>query len=146
ATVLSLAAAPVLAADAPKAKPPAVRKATAEQKAIADRADPMARAAFYAHELEIDPADQEAGLKMAAALRLLGQWEKAAETAQTVATAYPANEEAWLEIARAQVGGGNGFYAIEPARKAQALKPKDWRPASLMGIGLEQSERYDEAE
>ena len=113
---------------------------------MADRADPLARAAFWAHELEIDPADAEAGLKMSAALRQLGQFDKAAETAQNVATANPNNQEAWLEIARAQVGGGNGFYAIDPARKAQALKPKDWRPASLLGVGLEQSERYDEAE
>ena len=148
ATVLSLIAAPVLAAEAPKSKAAAAqpKKASAEQKAIADRADPMAKAAFWAHELEVDPADQEAGIKMASALRQLGQWDKAAETAQTVATANPANEEAWLEVARAKVGGGNGFYAIDPARKAQALKPKDWRPASLLGIGLEQSERYDEAE
>jgi Flp pilus assembly protein TadD len=152
ATVLSLAAGPVLAAEAPTAKPAAAatalkaRKATAEEKAIAERADPMARAAFWAHQLDIDPTDQEAGLKMSAALRQLGQFDKAAETAQIVATANPGNEEAWLEVARDIIGAGNGFYAIDPAKKAQALKPKDWRPVSLLGVGLEQAERYDEAE
>lgn len=153
ATLLSLAAAPALAADTAKTKPAptqaqtaVARKATAEQRAVVDRADPMARAAFWARELEIDPADQDAGLKMAVALRQLGQFDKAAETAAQVTMTNPANEEAWLEVARGHVGAGNGFYAIEPARKAMALKPKDWRAVSLLGIGLEQAERYDEAE
>jgi Flp pilus assembly protein TadD len=146
ATVLSLTCAPALAAEAPKAKPAAVKKATAEQRATAERADPIAKAAFWARELEIDPTDQEAGIKMSAALRQLGQYDKAAETAQTVATNNPSNVEAWLEVARAKVGGGKGFYAIEPARKAEALRPRDWRAPDLLGIGLEQSERYEEAE
>ncbi|HET9161539.1 MAG TPA: tetratricopeptide repeat protein [Caulobacteraceae bacterium] len=146
ATILSLAAAPALAAEAPKSRPAAVKKATAAERAVAERADPVARAAFWARELEIDPTDQDAGVRMSAALRQLGQYDKAAETAQIVATNNPANVEAWLEIARAKVGGGHGFFAIEPARKAQALKPKDWRAPSLLGIGLEQSERYEEAE
>jgi Flp pilus assembly protein TadD len=149
ATVLSLLALPAVAADAPaKGKPAATapRKATAEQRAAAERAEPLARAAFWAHELEIDPTEPDAGLKLAAALRQMGQYDKAAETAQSVAVNNPTNAEAWLEVARGRVGAGKGFYAIEPARKAQALKPRDWRPASLLGIGLEQSERYVEAE
>jgi Flp pilus assembly protein TadD len=156
ATVLSLSAvfvAPVLAADSDQQAKPAKaekiappRKASAEQRAAAERADPLARAAFWAHELEINPADQEASLRMAVALRQMSRFDQGAEAAERVTIADPGNAEAWLEIARNRIGAGKGFYAIEPARKAQALKPKDWRAGSLLGIALEQSERYDEAE
>jgi Flp pilus assembly protein TadD len=150
ATVLSLFALPALAAEAPaKAKPEASaprKKASAEQRAAAERADALTRAAFWAQELEIDPTEQEAGLRMAVALRQMGQYDKSAQTAEQVALGNPNNAEAWLEVARGRIGAGKGFYAIEPAKKAQALKPRDWRPISLLGIGLEQSERYAEAE
>jgi Flp pilus assembly protein TadD len=148
ATVLSLAAVPALAAQAPKGKPAAEapRKSTPEQRATIERSDPLARAAFWARELENDPTDQEAGVRMAVALRQIGQFDKAAETASQVATVNPANQDAWLEVARGLIGAGKGFYAIDPARRAAALKPKDWRPLSLLGVGLEQSERYEEAE
>lgn len=149
ATVLSLFALPALAAEAPAKNRPeasAPKKASAELRAAAERNEPLARAAFWAHELEIDPTEAEAGLRMASALRQMGQYDKAAETAEQVAINNPGNAEAWLDVARGRIGAGKGFYAIEPARKAQALKPRDWRAASLLGIGLEQSERYAEAE
>src|SRR5204862_6827033 len=87
ATVLSLLAAPALAAQAPKAAKPAAgapAKATPERRATMERADPLARAAFWAHELDIDPTDQEAGVRMSVALRQMGQFDKAAETASQV--------------------------------------------------------------
>lgn len=159
ATVLSLGvAAPALAADDKStaeptaqaaAKPsalPSARKASAAERQAAERADPMIRAAFWSRELDVDPTDQEAGVKMSVALRQLGQFEKAAETAERTTIVNPSNAEAWLEVARGRIGANNGFFAIEPARKAQALKPRDWRPASLLGVALEQTERYDEAE
>ncbi len=40
---------------------------------------------------------------------------------------------------------GRRFYAIEPAREAQKLAPRDWRIPSLLGVAYEQAQRYDEA-
>jgi len=121
------------------------QKATPEQRAAANRLDPLARAAFWQHELNIDPKDPEAGVALAVALRQLGRYDEAADTAERMLLFSPKNEDALLESARAHIAAGHGFYAIGPLKQAEALYPKDWRPVSLMGVALEQDERPDEA-
>lgn len=130
---------------APKADPNAPKKATPEERAAAARLDPLARAAFWQHEVQIDPADAEAGVGLAAALRALGKYDEAADSAERVMVIAPKNEEAMLESARAHISAGHGFYALAPLKQAEALYPKDWRPVSLLGVALEQDERPDEA-
>lgn len=136
------APAPAAAAVASEA-PPA--KATAQERAMIERMDPLARAAFWAREVNKDAADAEAGIHLAAALRAMGNHADAAQAAQRVVVLQPANVEALLEVARVYIAQNQGFYAIEPARKAQGLAPRDWRAASLLGVALEQAERDDEA-
>lgn len=133
------------ATPAAPAAPEPPRKATAEQRAMADRLDPLGRAAFWSRELDVDGHDLEAGIKLSQALRAMGKYEEALEAAQRVLVAQPTNVEGLLEMARAQIGRGQGFYAIDPARQAQQLAPKDWRPPSLLGVAYEQAERDDEA-
>ncbi len=155
ATILTLAAGPALAA-APASAPasaavaapagPVARvKATTAQRAEAARVDPLARAAFWARELEIDPRDTQAGLGLAVALRQLGRYPEAYDAAGQVLVIQPDNMDALLEAARAQIGRGQGFYAIEPARHAQTLDPRDWRPVVLLAVAYEQADRDDEA-
>lgn len=149
ATVLALLTSPVLAAEQPKPIAPAPAaapaKATAAQRAEARRLDPLARAAFWARELEIDGRDVEAGVGMSQALRQMGRNEEAADAVGRVLIVAPDSIDALLESARAQIGRGQGFYAIEPAKKAQALSPRDWRPVSLLGVAMEQTGRDEEA-
>ena len=109
------------------------------------RLDPLARAAFWARELEIDGRDVEAGVGMSQALRQMGRNEEAADAIGRVLIVAPDNLEALLESARAQIGRGQGFYAIEPAKKAQGLAPRDWRPVSLLAVAMEQTGRDEEA-
>lgn len=155
ATVLTLVAAPAFAAAPPTpavapasitpAGPVVRAKASAAQRAEAKRVDPLARAAFWARELEIDPRDTEAGLSLAIALRQMGRYPEAYDAAGQVLVIEPDNLDALLEAARAQIGRGQGFYAIEPARHAQTLAPRDWRPAALLAVAYEQADRDDEA-
>lgn len=155
ATILTLAATPALAAwpvtstvAMPAATPPAPllrAKASLAQRAEAGRIDPLARAAFWARELEIDGRDVEAGLGLAVALRQLGRYPEAYDAAGQVLVMQPDNMGALLESARAQIGRGQGFYAIEPARRAQSLAPRDWRPVSLLAVAYEQADRDAEA-
>jgi Flp pilus assembly protein TadD len=128
-----------------KTDPNAPKKATPQERAAAMRLDPLARAAFWQHELAIDPADQDAGVGLAAALRSLGKYDEAADQADRVVVIAPKNVEALLESARDHIGAGHGFYAIQPLKDASLLAPKDWRPISLMGVALEQTQRPDEA-
>lgn len=128
------------AAEAPKA-----RKATAEERAAAERLDPLARAAFWVRETQIDPTDVDANIRLSRSLRALGRPDEAGQAAAVAAVLAPTNVEALLEDARAKIAGGQAFYAIEGLQRARQLAPKDWRPVSLLGVALETSERPDEA-
>jgi Flp pilus assembly protein TadD len=133
---------------APAAKPaPPLKpaKATPEQRAEIERLDPLARAAFWAREVDADQTDADARLKLAKALRALGKYEEAGENADQLLVMQPNNYEALLESARDRIAQNHGFYAIDPAQRAAALQPHDWRPISLQAVALEQSDRDSEA-
>lgn len=121
------------------------RKATPEQRAQAERLEPVARAAFWAREVDVDSRDAEAGLKFARDLRMLGRNEEAAAAADRVLVFQPDSVDALLEMGRDQIARDQGFFAIEPLQRAAALAPKDWRPLSLMGVALQQVRRTDDA-
>jgi Flp pilus assembly protein TadD len=132
----------------PAAKPrprPAPVKASPEQRAEVERLDPLARAAFWAREVDIDQTDMDARLKLAKALRALGKYEEAGANADQILVMQPTNYEALLESARDRIGQNQGFYGIDPAQRAEALQPRDWRPVSLLAVALEQSDRDSEA-
>ena len=151
--VMTLAvAAPALAwgpkpspAPAPAASNGQPAKAGAEDRAAAERMDPLGRAAFWSSQFAIDPKDIEAGLRLSAALRAIGRSEEAGNTVQQLLVIYPNNVEVLLESARVAVQSGQGFFAVAPAQKAAALAPKDWRAPSLMAVGLAQIGRTAEA-
>jgi Flp pilus assembly protein TadD len=154
-TTLTLAAAPALADSGVKSSalsstsapptPAPAKPASAKDRAAADRLEPLARAAFWAGELSKNPADPEAGIKLAAALRQLGQAQQAYNTTQQVLALQPDNVDALLEAARDAIAGNQGFYAIAPAKRVQILKPKDWRAPSLLGVAYEQTHQLQEA-
>jgi Flp pilus assembly protein TadD len=137
---------PAAAASAqPVAQPPAPAKASAQERAGAERLDPLSRAAFWASQVNADPRDADAGVKLASALRALGRYNEAFDAAGQVLLLQPDNIEALLETARITVSDGQGFFAVEPARKAMALAPRDWRGAALLAVGLAQAGRPAEA-
>jgi Flp pilus assembly protein TadD len=132
------------AAAAPTAEP-APRKATPAQRAEVMRADPLTRMAFWSAEADRDGRDVEAAVGLSQALRALGRYDEAADAADRILIVAPDSYDALMEVARANIARGQGFYAIEPGRKAAGLQPRDWRPLSLLGVAYEQAKRDDEA-
>jgi Flp pilus assembly protein TadD len=136
---------------APVAQTPAAmadaapRKATPAQRAEVQRADPLTRMAFWSAEADRDGRDVEAAVALSQALRALGRYDEAADAADRILVVAPDSYDALMEVARANIARGQGFYAIDPARKAAALQPRDWRPPSLLGVAYEQAKRDDEA-
>jgi Flp pilus assembly protein TadD len=130
---------------APTAAPAPPRKATPAQRAEIARADPLMRAAFWSSQVDADGRDVEAAVGLCQALRALGRYDEAADTATRILIVQPDAYDALMEAARANIARGQGFYAIEPGRKAAALQPRDWRPLSLLGVAYEQAKRDDEA-
>ena len=129
----------------PAAAPKGPRKATAEERAEADRLDPLARAAFWQRETDVDPNDLTAGLKLSQSLRAIGRNEEAATAAEHVLVMHPGNTEGLIELARSDIARDQGFYAIDPAQRAAAAAPKDWRPQSLLGVAYDQVGRTADA-
>ncbi|WGM32355.1 tetratricopeptide repeat protein [Brevundimonas sp. NIBR11] len=133
-------------APAAQAQAPAPRvPAGAEERAAYSRLDPLARSVFWSREAEINPADPVAGVKLAEALRQLGQNDQAASTAQQVLVTQPQNIDAMLELGRAHIARGQAFYGIAALEQAKALAPNDWRPLSLLGVAYQQVRRADDA-
>jgi len=132
-------------AAAPAAEAPR-KKAGPQERAAADRLEPLARSAFWAREVDIDPTDTVAGVHLAAALRAMGQYQQAIQTAQQVLVVDANNYDALMETARDFIGEGQGFYAIDPLKKAMAQTPRDWRPLSLLGVAYNQVQRGDDAQ
>lgn len=152
ATVLALLVTPALAAEPAKpaspaqaAAPPARVKAGPQQRAEARRMDPLARAAFWGREMEIDSRDVEAAIGLSQALRALDRNDEAADVAGRGLVIAPDNYDLLMESARAWVAKGQGFYAVEPAKKAQTLSPRDWRPLAVLAVAMEQTDRDAEA-
>jgi Flp pilus assembly protein TadD len=120
--------------------------ASAEDRAVYGRLDPLARSVFWSREMELNPADPVAGVRLAEALRQMGQHEQAAQTAQQVMVAQPANVDAMLEIGRAHIARGQAFYGISALEQARAVAPGDWRPLSLLGVAYQQVRRPEDAQ
>jgi Flp pilus assembly protein TadD len=136
---------PVAATTPAAAAPEPPRKVSPAERAEMRRADPLTRMAFWSTEADRDGRDVEAGVGLSQALRALGRYDEAADAAARILIVVPDNYDALMESARANVARGQGFYAIEPGRKAAALQPRDWRPPSLLGVAYEQAKRDDEA-
>jgi Flp pilus assembly protein TadD len=126
-------------------QPPRPPKATPEQKALAERSDPVTRSVFWNQQVMADPKDAEAGVKYAASLRALGKPTEAAGAAETVLLYAPDHVDALLEVGRARIQESRAFYGIDFLRRAQTLAPRDWRPLSLLGVAYEQVSRPEDA-
>jgi Flp pilus assembly protein TadD len=127
--------APATAAPAPP------KKADAATRAAAERMEPLSRAAFWANELQVDPTDTYAGVRLSASLRALGRYDEAADAAQRVLVLKPDDVEALFEDARAKIAGGQAFYAIAPLERARGLVPNDWRSNALLGVAYAEVKR-----
>ena len=131
-------------APAPEALAPKL-PADAATRAAYERTDALSRSVFWGNEHAINPMDPVAGVKMAQALRELGQFDRAAETAESVLTVQPQNTAAMMEIGRAHIARGQAFYGIAALERARDASRRDWQPLSLLGVAYQQVRRFDDA-
>ena len=119
--------------------------ASAEVRAAYDRSDALSRSVFWTDQADIDPRDPVAGVRAAQALRDLGRYDQAAETAQGVLVIQPGNVDAMLEVGRAHLARGQAFYGVAALEQARTARPGDWQVWSLLGTAYEQVRRPDDA-
>jgi len=130
---------------APQAPAAPRQLASAEVRAAYERSDALSRSVFWTDQADIDPRDPVAGVKAAAALREMGQYDQAAETAQAVLVVQPGNVDAMLEVGRAHIARGQAFYGVAVLEQARNANPGDWQAWSLLGTAYEQVRRPDDA-
>lgn len=119
--------------------------AGAQERAAYDRMDPLSRSAFWAGQQEINPADAEAGVKLAQALLDMGANDQAVQAAERLLVLQPDNVEALMMAGRGHIARGQAFYGVAALEKARALAPNDWRPLSLLGVAYQQVRRTEDA-
>ena len=143
---LTLGVAPALAGDprpgpaTPQAQaaPVARAPATAAVRATYERMDALARSLFWTEEMEINPADPVAGPRAAQALRELGRYDQAAETASKTLVTQPANFDALLELGDDRLGRLHGFG---PGRLIGRIEEDFAKPVlGLLGRGAQAGE------
>lgn len=103
----------------------------------------FAQAAFWSREHELNPGDLESSIKLAAAVRKLGNPGRAVEISQTARALYPRDPYLSAEFAAALIASEQAYAAIKPIDDALRIAPGYARLWSLKGAALDQQEDYD---
>ena len=101
------------------------------------------QAAFWSHEYHLNPADLEAAIKLAAAVRKMGNPGKAVEITQTTRALYPKDPYLTAEFAAALIASERSEEAIVALDDGLRAAPAYARLWSLKGAALDQLENYD---
>ena len=103
----------------------------------------FAQAAFWSREYELNPGDLESAIKLSAAVRKLGNPQRAIEIAQTTRALYPRDPYLTAEFAAGLVAAERAQEAMQPLDEALRIAPGYARLWSLKGAALDQQENYD---
>lgn len=125
--------------------PSKYQPATRQMRTSIETQDVLAQAAFWSREYQLNPADLEAAVKLASAVRKMGNASKAAEITQTTRAMYPDDPYLIAEHSAALIALEKGREAIKPLDKALHSAPGYARLWSLKGAALDQLGQYDAA-
>ncbi len=123
--------------------PSKYQPATRQMRTNIETQDALAQAAFWSREYQLNPADLESAVKLASAVRKMGNPSKAYEVTQTTRAMYPNDPYLIAEHAAALIALERGSEAIKPLDSALRTAPGYARLWSLKGAALDQSEQYD---
>ena len=117
--------------------------ATREMRDNIETQELFAQAAFWSREYELNPGDLESAIKLSAAVRKLGNPQRAIEIAQTTRALYPRDPYLTAEFAAGLIAAERAQEAMQPLDEALRMAPGYARLWSLKGAALDQQENYD---
>ena len=123
----------------------AYQPATRELRDGIETQDLLAQASFWSREYQLNPADLESTIKLAAAVRKMGNPGRAAEITQTTRALHPDDPYLAAEHAAALVASERGAEALPVIERTLRTAPGYARLWSLRGAALDQAERFAEA-
>ena len=115
-----------------------------EREAIATQ-DMFAQTAFWSREYDLNPADLEAAINLAANLRKMGNASKSIEVAQHTRALYPRDVDLMTELAASLIANNETNEALKIIDTALYQRPRSARLWSLKGAAMDQMERFGEA-
>lgn len=119
--------------------------ATRQMREAIETQELFAQAAFWSNEYDLNPGDLESAIKLAAAVRKLGNPGRAVEITQTTRALYPRDPYLLAEFAAGLIASERAYDAIPVLDEGLAITPAYGRLWSLKGAALDQQERYAEA-
>lgn len=125
--------------------PSKYQPASRQMRSSIETQELLAQAAFWSREYQLNPADLEAAVKLASAVRKMGNPSKAAEITQTTRAMYPDDPYLIAEHSAALIALERGKEAMKPLDKALHAAPGYARLWSLKGAALDQVGNYDVA-
>ncbi|WP_353255924.1 tetratricopeptide repeat protein [Hyphomonas sp.] len=125
----ALAASATACATAPKdeqalALREAMKPASAEERAAANRADALTRANFWAKENNKDPEDITSALEFARALREIGSHDRAIDVMSRTLIVHPDSVDAVMLLGRIQMAKGDVPNAARAFNRATQIEPE----------------------
>lgn len=129
-----------------KVKSETIMPASADDRALIKRQDPMTQATFWGLEYEKNPGDVEAATEFAKSLRAIGSDKRAAEIASQTLSLDPGNAELLTLLGKALLKAGDMENAVDALRQAYAANPEDLTVLGALGVAYDQTGRHREAQ
>lgn len=102
----------------------AMKPASAEERAAANRADALTRANFWAKENNKDPEDLTSALEFARALREIGSHDRAIDVMSRTLIVHPDSVDAVMLLGRIQMAKGDVPNAARAFNRATQIEPE----------------------
>lgn len=129
-------------AEALRAAQEASQPASAEERAAANRADPLTRANFWAKENLKDPEDLHTGLEFARALREIGSHDRAIDVLSRTLIVHPQSVDALMLYGRITMAKGDVASAGRAFHRATELAPTRAETWAALGTTFDQQSQH----
>lgn len=133
-------------AELARAMEAALAPASPEERAAANRADPLTRANFWSKEYQKDPTAAEVTLEFADALRGIGSNARAVEVLSTTLVVHPGNIDIMMMLGRIHMAGGDHQAALRAFDRAAATAPQRADTWAALGTAFDQLQQHPQAQ
>lgn len=133
-------------AELARAMAEAMKPASAEEIAAANRADPLTKANFWSKEFAKDPENLGIALSFGTALRELGSHERAIEVASQALIVHPGNADLLMLIGRSFASTNDPRRAAQAFGQATQIGPDRADAWAALGIVHDQSGSHTTAQ
>lgn len=128
--------------DTERALAAAMKPATAEERAAANRADPLTRANFWGKENLKAPEDLTVSLEFARALREIGSQERALDILSRALIVHPDSPEALMLLGRIQMASGDIANAGRAFHRATEVDPERAEAWAALGTTFDRQGQH----